>query len=271
MHSPGTLLFVHAHPDDEALFTAGTSRLYADRGYRVVLVTCTNGRLGIDDQWLAGCDAGHHTEWVRATRAAELATSAQLVGVDRLVCLGYDDSGLAGWPQNDEPGSFINADPGAVARTLANLFDEEAATVVVTYDENGYYGHPDHVMAHAVTRRALALAEAPQRLFYPVTPRSVLGEFVPAAQARGVHLPIWVHDAGEGLADEFVDVTVDARALGSLKQAAIGAHGSQVDNADLVTMAPELFELLLGREYYQLGWARGNQPLDPDDLFGGLP
>jgi len=270
MTSAGTVLLVHAHPDDEAIFTAGTSLHYHEAGYRVVLVTCTNGRLGIDDQWLGGNDPAHHTNWVRRTRAGELVEAARLVGVDRTVNLGYDDSGLTGWPQNIEPTSFMNADVDAVARTLASLMDEENATVIVTYDENGYYGHPDHIMANRVTRAALALSATPERLFYPVTPASVLAAFIPAATERRVYLPLWVHDAGAGFADDDVDVTVDARSHAGAKQAAISAHASQVDNADLSTMAPDLFELLFGREYYVLAWSRRNLPIPPDDLFGGL-
>jgi LmbE family N-acetylglucosaminyl deacetylase len=270
MSSPGTLVMVHAHPDDEAVFTAGTSRYYADLGYRVVLITCTNGRLGVDDQWLAGSDPAHHTDWVREVRASELVTSARLVGVSRTVCLGYDDSGLTGWPQNRESSSFVNQDVDAVARTLASLFDEENAKVVITYDENGYYGHPDHIMANTVTRRAIALSSTVERLFYPVTPASVLEEFVPAATARKVYLPLWVHDAGKGIADEDVNVTINAATLAPVKQASIAAHASQVDNADLATMDADLFQLLLGREFYILGWSRHNLTLKSDDLFEGV-
>jgi LmbE family N-acetylglucosaminyl deacetylase len=266
----GTLMLVHAHPDDEAVFTAGTSRYYADLGYRVVLVTCTNGRLGIDDQWLAGSDPEHHTDWVRRIRAGELVESAQIVGADRTVCLGYDDSGLEGWPQNSDVSAFVNQDVDAMARTLASIMDEERAVVVITYDENGYYGHPDHIMANVVTRRAIEQAKTVERLFYPVTPASVLEAFVPAARARGVYLPIWVIDAGAGLPDESVDVTIDATALAPAKQASIAAHASQVDNADLATMDADLFQLLFGREFYVLGWSRRSLPLKPDDLFGGL-
>jgi LmbE family N-acetylglucosaminyl deacetylase len=262
---------VHAHPDDEAVFTAGTSRHYADVGRRVVLVTCTNGRLGVDDQWLAGSDPAHHTDWVRETRAGELVRSAALVGAHRTVCLGYDDSGLPGWPQNADPTAFVHADDGAVAAALVAVMEEEHATVVLTYDERGYYGHPDHIKAHDVTMRAAAATTCVERVYFPVTPRRVLEEFVPAARARRVHLPVWVIDAGGGVEDDAVDVTIDARDLAPIKQASIAAHASQVDNADLTNMDEDLFQLLFGREFYILGWRRRELPTAPDDLFGGLP
>ncbi len=270
MNSRGTLLFVHAHPDDEALFTAGTSLHYAAEGYRVVLVTCTNGRLGIDDQWLGGDDPSHHSDWVRRTRASELVASTQLIGVDRTVNLGYDDSGLPGWPQNVERTSFVNANVEAAARVLAAIMDEENARVIVTYDENGYYGHPDHIRANVVTRRAMELSTSAERLFYPVTPRSVLDEFIPAATERKVFLPLWVNDAGDGYADEHVDVTIDARRDAAVKQASIRAHASQVDNADLTSMDADLFEMLFGKEFYVLAYEKNGMRVRGDDLFAGL-
>ncbi len=270
MTSRGTLLIVHAHPDDEALFTAGTSLHYHQRGYRVVVVTCTNGRLGIDDQWFGGDHPEHHSEWVRRTRASELVASTQLIGIDRLITLGYNDSGLPGWPHNEDPTSFINADTDRVARLLTDVIDEEQASVVVTYDENGYYGHPDHIKANVVTRRAFDLTTTPQRLFYPVTPRRVLEEFIPAASARGVHLPLWVHDAGDGYDDAAVDVTIDARDYAGAKQQSIAAHASQVDNADLTSMDPDLFELLFGREFYVLAFDRRATTVRGSNLFEGI-
>ncbi len=103
-----------------------------------------------------------------------------------------------------------------------------------------------------------------------MTPKSVLDDFVPAATARGVYLPVWVIDAGDGIADDDVDVTIDATALATIKQASIAAHASQVDNADLTTMDTDLFQLLFGKEFYVLGWSRDDLPLSTTDLFGGL-
>ena len=154
-----TLVCVHAHPDDEALFTAGVTAHYADLGYRVVLITCTNGQLGLDDHGRPGSDPLHDIEVTRATRAGELQRAAVVAGFSRVVTLGYDDSGMKGWAQNDSSEAFVNADASAVARTIAAVLDEENASVVVTYDENGFYGHPDHVMANVVTRAALELRD----------------------------------------------------------------------------------------------------------------
>jgi N-acetyl-1-D-myo-inositol-2-amino-2-deoxy-alpha-D-glucopyranoside deacetylase len=193
-----------------------------------------------------------------------------LLGVDRAVTLGYRDSGLVDWPQAAHHRAFINADVSAVASQLTALFDAEQVKVVVTYDENGYYGHPDHIHTNRVAMAAARASQSVRRVLYPVTPRRVLEAFLPAAKAKRVFLPGWVIDAGEGIEDEHVAVTVDAVSVAPVKQRAIAAHVSQVDNADLQTMDPELFELLFGHEYYQLGWSRDGVTPHSTDLMGGI-
>jgi LmbE family N-acetylglucosaminyl deacetylase len=265
-----TLVCVHAHPDDEALFSAGITAHYADQGHRVVLVTCTNGQLGFDGSGRDGADPLHDDEGTRCVRAAELLRAASILGFDRVVTLGYDDSGMRGWAQNANANAFMNVDVDACARTLASLFDEEGASVVVTYDENGFYGHPDHIMANVVTRRALDLASSPQRLYYPVVPASVLATFVEGAKALDVFLPAWVLEAGQHVSDDLVTSMMDVRAYAKRKQLAMATHASQVDNGDLVRMHEDLFELLFGTEYYQRAWSRHDASGDDTDLFGGL-
>ncbi len=267
----GSLLCVHAHPDDEALFTAGITSHYAARGVRNVLVTCTLGQLGIDDHGRAGADPGHDALVTRATRAGELQRAADLVGFTRQISLGFLDSGMRGWSSNEDSDAFINVDVEATARVLADIIDQESAIVVVTYDENGFYGHPDHIMANVVTRRAVELSVSAQRLFYPVVPRGVLNSFVTQARERNVFLPAWIEDAVTDIADDAVQCVMDVSRFSARKQEAIATHASQIDNADLVTMAPEMFSLLFGTEYYQLGWRRDNSSLAcVEDLFGGL-
>ena len=270
MSSPA-LLYVHAHPDDEALFTAGTTAHYARRGVANVLVTCTLGQLGIDPQGRAGDHLDHDDPATAATRARELREVVDLLGFTRHVTLGYRDSGMAGWTAHDDPGAFVRADLEAAARVVAALIDEVSAAVVVTYDEYGFYGHPDHVMAHRVARRAVELSASAQRLVYPVMPSVALRAFVDQARAEGVGLPAWVTDAvpDTDLAD--VAWSLDVSDVAPLKQRAIATHASQVDNADLVSMSGELFSMLFGTEHYRLGWSRDAPSLAcGDDLLGGL-
>ncbi len=265
-----TLVCVHAHPDDEALFTAGITSHYRALGHRVVLVTCTNGRLGLDRSARPGSHENHDDDETVAIRAGELQSAAKRAGYDRVVTLGYDDSGMVGWKQNADANAFINVELESAAVTLAALLDEVAGSVIVTYDENGFYGHPDHIMAHKLTRRAVALSTSAQRLYYPVVPQRVLTKFTRDAKEQGVYLPAWILDAAPATPDELVACVMDVTTYAKEKQEAIAAHASQVDNGDLVTMAPGLFAMLFGTEYYQLGWSRRPVLGDEHDLFGGL-
>ena len=265
-----TLVCVHAHPDDEALFTAGATAYYAEQGYRVILITCTLGQLGIDDQNRPGSHPQHNASYTKAKRAQELHVSGELCGFSRQVQLGYYDSGMIGWASNADPRSFMNADVDAVARVLGALFNEVEADVVLTYDENGFYGHPDHIQANRVTMKALEYATTVQRVYYPILPSSILNRFVELAKKDNVFLPAWILDANNSVSDDQVATTLELSNFASRKQAAIAAHASQTDNADLVTMAPELFDMIFGTEYYQRAWTAGTATNDQHDLFGGL-
>ncbi|MDF5757276.1 PIG-L family deacetylase [Spongiactinospora sp. TRM90649] len=156
MSAISTAVFFHAHPDDEALLTAGTMAMLAAQGHRVVLVVATAGERGLAD--LAPGEA------LGETRMSELYRSAALLGCARVVKLGYADSGLsaAGGLAYDRPdNAFIDADTEEAAQRLAAVLKEEAADLVTIYDPAGGYGHPDHVQVHRVGRRAAEIAGTP--------------------------------------------------------------------------------------------------------------
>jgi LmbE family N-acetylglucosaminyl deacetylase len=270
MSSLATMVCVHAHPDDEAFFGAGASAHYAALGHRVVLITCTRGQLGYDALGRSGDMEGHDALQTEATRASELQRSAQTLGFARVVTLGYDDSGMMGWPQNKNPDAFINANADAVARTIASIFDEEDARVVVTYNENGFYGHPDHIQANAVTRRAIEFSSSVERLYYSVVPEGIMSSLVEKAEDQGLSMPAWVLDASTHVADDVVASTLDARDYVRVKHDAMAAHATQIDNEDLVEMNDDLFSLLFSTEYYQRAWSRHDTRGDETDLMGGL-
>jgi LmbE family N-acetylglucosaminyl deacetylase len=270
MSSLATMVCVHAHPDDEAFFGAGATAHYAALGHRVVLITCTGGQLGFDAAGRSGDQEGHDERQTRATRASELQRSAEILGFERVVTLGYDDSGMMGWPQNKNPHAFMNADVDAVARTIASIFDEEGAAIVVTYDENGFYGHPDHIQANVVTRRAIELSKSVERLYYSVVPEGIMTSLVDQATAQGLSMPAWVLDASLHVKDDLVATTLDASEYIRTKHDAMAAHATQIDNEDLVEMNVELFSLLFSTEYYQRAWARHDTADDQTDLMGGL-
>ena len=186
---PLTLLAVHAHPDDEALFTGGVLARYAAEGVRTVLVTCTDGDLGEGPGHAA---AGSDEASTVAMRRCELEESCRLLGVTHLELLGYHDSGMMGWPQNDASGAFWRSDVDKVAARLAAVLDVYRPQVVLTYGADGFYGHPDHIQAHRVTVAAVERTASTEKLYFIALPKSALAGFVELAQADGLELPDWV-------------------------------------------------------------------------------
>jgi LmbE family N-acetylglucosaminyl deacetylase len=154
-----TAVFFHAHPDDEAIATAGTMAGLAADGHRVVLVTATRGELGEVPEGLLAPG-----ETLADRRALELDAACSVLGVARHEYLGYGDSGMEGEDSNNDPGCFWQADVDEAAERLATILREEKADILTAYDEHGNYGHPDHVQVHRVGLRAGALGRRPPRL-----------------------------------------------------------------------------------------------------------
>src|SRR5215210_4215122 len=152
-----TLVCFHAHPDDESIATGGVMAKAADDGHRVVLVVATRGEHGeVAEGFL---DPGEEL-WER--RVKETLACAEVLGVARVEFLGYVDSGMIGTPENELPESFWQADVEEAATRLAAILTEEDADVLTIYDENGNYGHPDHIQVHRVGSRAAELAGTPR-------------------------------------------------------------------------------------------------------------
>ena len=153
---PHTLVTFHAHPDDEAIATAGVMAKAASEGHRVVLVVATRGEhAGFGHQML---EPG---EKMSQRRVQETQRAAEILGVSRVEFLGYVDSGMMGTPENDAQDSFWTADVDEAAQRLAKILDEERADVLTIYDDHGGYGHPDHIQVHRVGARAAELAGTP--------------------------------------------------------------------------------------------------------------
>src|SRR3954447_21044837 len=144
-----TIVFFHAHPDDETIVTGGTMIQLARDGHRVVMVTATKGEHGeVEDGFLSP------REELRQRPAVETAASAEILGAARHEFLGYVDSGMMGTPENEAPGSFWSADIDEAAAKLAAILTDERGDVLTVYDSNGNYGHPDHIQVHRVGVRA---------------------------------------------------------------------------------------------------------------------
>ena len=272
VNSNKTMLCVHAHPDDEALFTAGVQALYARRGVRQVLVTCTNGALGFDDAGRGSQDEGFVGGDVVATRAAELAASAEILGVDRLEMLGFGDSGMAGWPANEHPDAFVQQPIDVAAERLAAIIVEEQPQVVVTYGADGFYGHPDHIRTHEVTVAAIEqTGDIVKRLYTVALAKTSLAAFVALAADSGMDLPDWIgQELIAGTDDELVQTVIDCSEVVGLKHRALAAHATQTDNADLVAMDDELFDVIFGTETFVRQIDLTGSPLPEDDLVHGI-
>lgn len=268
---PLTLLCVHAHPDDEALFTGGIEALYSDRGVRQVLVTCTNGALGFDGQGRGSRHEGFDADPVVVNRGRELEASAKILGIDRVVTLGYADSGMAGWPENSHPDAFVNQPRDEIVARLVALIDEEQPEVVVTYDANGFYGHPDHITTHEVTLAAVEASRIPAKLYTVAIAESALTGFVELAEHSGMDLPDWIAEGLiAGTPDAAVQTVIDCTSVVDRKHRALAAHATQTDNADLVAMDDELFSAIFGTEMFVRVIDRTGSALPETDLFAGI-
>jgi LmbE family N-acetylglucosaminyl deacetylase len=243
---------------------------YASEGVRSVLVTCTDGSLGFAPDGTGPHDAGHDRELTARARRTELERSADLLGVDRLELLGYHDSGMVGWPENDDTGAFIRQDLAQVAARIATVIDEERPQVVVTYDANGFYGHPDHIFTHEATMAAVTGSASVEKLYFPAVPASMLHGFLDLAVGAGMTLPEWLEAPDWGTPDELVATEVDCAPWVRVKHAALAAHASQVDNADLVGMPEEVFDVVFGTERYVRAFDATSTPLPERDLFEGI-
>ena len=243
-----TVVFLHAHPDDECLITGGTMARLAAEGHRVVLVTATDGALGeCPDGLLAEGEA------LADRRAAEVRASAAALGVAAHHFLGYRDSGMVGTEGNTAPDAFCNADVGEAAARLATRLREEAADVLVAYDDHGSYGHPDHIQVHHVGVRAADLAGTPG-LYQATFNRDLFGRLValaPEEFGAGGEPPSEEMMVTIGLPETEIDTVVDVSGHVPAKLASMRCHQTQVgDMRVLLEMPLEAFTEAFGLEWF---------------------
>jgi N-acetyl-1-D-myo-inositol-2-amino-2-deoxy-alpha-D-glucopyranoside deacetylase len=280
------LLLVHAHPDDEVIGTGATMAHYAATGAHVTLVTCTLGEEGeIHVPELAGL-AAEQADQLGGYRIAELARACEALGVADHRFLGgagrYRDSGMMGLPTNDHPRSFWQADLEEAAAYLVDIMREVRPQVVITYDGNGFYGHPDHIQAHRVAMRAAELAEAegfgPDKIYWTAMPRSVLEAgmqaFTDSADNPFAGME-QVDDLPFGTPDDEIAARIDGTDRHDQKVAAMRAHATQIpENSWLFSIAGNFGGEFMGVEYFTLASGERGQGDGPfgweSDLFSGL-
>jgi LmbE family N-acetylglucosaminyl deacetylase len=240
-----TLVLFHAHPDDEAIATGGTMARAKRDGHRVVLVSATKGELGEHAP-----DALAPGEQLVDRRIAELHAAADILGADRVEFLDYLDSGMAGEPTNDAPGSFASADVEEAAARLARILDEEHADVLTIYDENGNYGHPDHIQVHNVGVRAAELAGT-RRVYEATANRDHLKRLMEQIP-REPDDPEAPADLDTlGVTEDQITTTVDVRDFVEQKRAAMAAHASQIPADSFFLQLPlDAFREAFGWEWF---------------------
>ncbi|MEW2485842.1 N-acetyl-1-D-myo-inositol-2-amino-2-deoxy-alpha-D-glucopyranoside deacetylase [Streptomyces sp. NPDC048411] len=287
------LLLVHAHPDDESINNAATMALYAARGARVTLVTCTRGEEGeVIPAELAHLVAGRD-DTLGDHRTGELAAAMKELGVTDHRFLGgpgrFRDSGMMGAEQNHRPGAFWNTDVDEAAGYLVEVIRSVRPQVLVTYDPDGGYGHPDHIQAHRVAMRAADLAADPayrgglgaphaiDKIYWNRVPRSV-------AEQAFARLRSTAPEAFPGIAaiddvpgvvnDMRITTEIDGTAHAGAKTAAMRAHRTQIAvDGPFFALSNDLGQPVFTTEYYELVRGPSGAPAGAReyDLFAGVP
>ena len=280
-----SLMAVFAHPDDESFGIGGTLARYgADPGVRVVLVCATRGEAGeISNPELAS------SEQLGEVREQELHCACRTLGVEDLFFLDYRDSGMAGTAENEDPRALAQADfDEAVSKIVAHIRREQP-DVVVTFDENGGYGHPDHIAIHHFAKTAFAAAADPaqyqeqieaglephqaSKLFYTAIPRRFFRSAVEKMHELGIEVPERYLDRLDnfGLPDEACTTDIYVQDFWSTKQAAVACHATQLNpDSIFATLPPEVMRELQAWECFQLAETTAGEDQDSHELFAGL-
>lgn len=273
----GTIVSFHAHPDDESIGTGGTLALAADAGHRVVLVFATRGELGEPVPGVLG-----EGEQLTLRRTAEVFASAEVLGAHRVEFLGWTDSGMIGEATNEAPWCFWQADVEHAAQRLAVILGEESPDVLTVYDDNGGYGHPDHIQVHRVGRRAAELAGVPVVVQGTIN-RDLVKRAMAMASEFGVDLPAAALDDGPpadagaedgvtlaatfGKPESELTHVVDVAGVVDRKRASMLAHASQIaPDHFMAAMPSEAFAFVFGSEWFIVE----DLPADPPPLFAEL-
>jgi N-acetyl-1-D-myo-inositol-2-amino-2-deoxy-alpha-D-glucopyranoside deacetylase len=273
MQETPRLLFVHAHPDDETITNGATIAHYVSRGAQVHVVTCTLGEEGeiIGDRWAQL--AADQADQLGGYRISELTAALQALGVPAPIFLGgpghWRDSGMAGTEPRRRRQRFSDADEREAVGAMVSLIRSLRPHVVVTYDPNGGYGHPDHVQAHVVTTAAVAAAGTDD---YPGTPWSVpklywtviaRSAFMAGWEVLGPGdlrsewmIPTADGELGElGYSDDQIDAVIDDPDALPAKQAALAAHATQLTvgpTKRAFALSNNLALPIVGQEHYIL-------------------
>jgi len=277
------VLLVHAHPDDETINNGATMALYAELGASVTLITCTRGEEGdILVPELTHLASGA-TDKLGEHRITELTDAMNELGITdhRFLAEGkkvYRDSGMMGTDPNNRPDVFWQADIEEATRYLVEVIDEVKPHILITYDEFGGYGHPDHIQAHRI---AMLAAEKStwqiQKIYWNTMPKSVIAESMAKMKELGSDFfgAESVDDLPFAKDDQFVTSLIDGNSQVEKKMAAMKAHVTQISiDGPFFALSNNLGLQVWGDEYYTLVRGEKSEPFDENgrerDLFAGV-
>ncbi len=207
---------------------------------------------------------------MRELRLRELKESVALLGITDVELLGYPDSGMVGWAANERPEAFVNIPLDRSAGRLAELMERYRPDVVVTYDENGAYGHPDHIQAHLITVEAIRKSGVPAKFYYTAVPRSRIAELFASLRESGEEGGEFELPEDFGTPDELITTVVDVSPHVDQKRRALEAHASQGDGMFMLRLPEEGQRRVFGQESFVRQFSTVPAPDHEDDLFAGL-
>jgi LmbE family N-acetylglucosaminyl deacetylase len=270
-----TMMAVHAHPDDEASSTGGVLAAYSAQGIRTVVVTCTNGEFGDAPGGIKPGQDGHDEQAVAQHRLAELRESCAILGVGHLELLGYHDSGMVEWDYKNRPDAFCNVPEETVAARISGLIEQYRPQVLITYDDQGPYQHPDHVHASRSAQAAFAASGISAKLYLSAMRGSDWRKIWDALRELGADVPDFEEMDPQAQrqaveSEARITTSVDIRPVLNRKREALFAHGSQVSESWFSKIPPDIAEATFGFENFIRASDRTGAPLPEDDLFAGL-
>ena len=273
-----TLLAVYAHPDDEAFGTGGSLSRYAAAGVNVILVCATRGEVGeISDPSYAT------PQTLGQVREDELRCAAETMGIAEVIFLNYRDSGMVDTPENQDSRAFINAPAENVVRALVAIIRRTQPDIILTFEPNGGYGHPDHIAIHRHTVAAFQVAAdaarypelgnawQAERLFYTAIPRQFFTRLYGYMRAQGIDPEEMARFDERGWPDDQINVTIDVSSTVEDKWDALHCHRTQFGPKNLFRRLPEPdVKKLMSTEYFVLAWPEPTPGPQLLDLFDGL-
>jgi N-acetyl-1-D-myo-inositol-2-amino-2-deoxy-alpha-D-glucopyranoside deacetylase len=278
------MLLVHAHPDDETINNGATMAMYQDLGAHVALVTCTRGEEG--EVLVPGLShfASSQTDQLGKHRVSELSAAMNELGISDFRFLGaekvkYRDSGMMGTEPNNRPDVFWQANLDDAARLLVDIIHEVRPHVLITYDEIGGYGHPDHIQAHRVAMRATELADKwkVSKIYWNALPKSVIAQGI--EEMKKIGSSFFGAESADDIPfakdDALVTAVIDGSEYVDRKMAAMKAHETQIAlDGPFFALSNNLGNQVWGQEYYSLVHGVAAAPFDKDgreiDLFAGI-